>query len=184
MRYVILFSLFFLCTQLSKGQDSTFVQNNGFGPEIQAYPTGIIPGVVWYKKISPKSFIHVRLGYNYIRHGDAGLHQDERGDGWGGSLGYDRRIKIRGLNWMVGARCDLWRNNLEWQNNIGGPNHVSGISDVTVLQPTVRISYPIKSGNNFLQPTLSFGSEINIKTQGEDVGEGLILLIGLSYVFQ
>ena len=56
-----------------------------------------------------------------------------------------------------------------------------------MLQPTARAGYAwLLSGKRLrLDATAALGAEINIQTQGEDVGEGVILLggIGLSYRF-
>jgi hypothetical protein len=178
----IIFSSFLFITAHS--QDTVFIAGSAGGLEIQAYPTGIIPGLIWYGTLNQNNFIHARIGYNYVRHGSAGLHEDERGDGFGGSLGYDRQLRFGKMNWLLGVRCDLWQNKLKWKNNIGGPAETSGVSKVTVVQPTLRISYPLNVGSSFIIPALAFGSEINVKTKGDNVGEGFILLLGLSYILQ
>lgn len=182
MKIVFSFLLIAYCTYFCQSQDTILVTNIGGGIEAQIYPTGFIAGAVFYKELGAESFAHIRLGYNFIRHGDAGVHQDERGSGWGGSLGFDRALKVRRTNVLLGARCDLWFNNLTWRNNIGQSNEFSGKTNVTVVQPTVRLSYPFRIGADFIVPELAFGSEFNVKTSGEEVGEGLILLIGLSYI--
>ena len=181
--YLFIILFIFLCVE-SKAQDSMFIVGSAGGLEIQVYPTGIIPGIIWYASINQNDFVHARVGYNFVRHGSAGLHEDERGDGWGGSLGYDRRLRFRRMNWLVGLRCDVWQNKLKWKNDIGGASEMSGISKVTVVQPTFRLSYPLRLGSSFILPSIAFGSEINVKTKGEEVGEGLILLLGLSYILQ
>ena len=49
-----------------------------------------------------------------------------------------------------------------------------------MLQPTVDVSYRFLMSNNFfITPSLAAGFEINIDTDGEDVGEGFIVLLGL-----
>ena len=54
------------------------------------------------------------------------------------------------------------------------------IPDVTVLQPTIEAGYLYPLNNNFfITPTIAYGFEINIDTDGEDTGEGPILLLGL-----
>ena len=182
MKKVFVFILFIFVSVVAICQDSIFVSDVGGGLELQVYPTGVIGAVNLYKEIKTKSFIHCRFGYNLIRHGDAGVHQDERGNGWGGSVGYDYALRLRKRNVLMGLRCDLWQNSINWKNNIGTSSEVSGKSKVTVVQPTFRIGFPIKLGGDFLIPEIAFGSEINVKTSGEEVGEGLILLLGFSYV--
>ena len=182
---LIISSLFIIvCSIYVSGQDTIFVSGVGGGIELQGYPTGFISTLVLYKEFNNKNFVHARIGYNLIRHGDAGVHQDERGDGWGGSLGFDRSLKVRNTNVLLGARCDIWYNILDWKNNIGQPTQFTGTTKVTVVQPTVRLSYPIKIGVNYIVPALAFGSEVNVKTRGDEVGQGIILLLGVSYIIR
>jgi len=165
-----------------QAQDKAFVSNIAVGPEVQLYPTGILFGMTFYKELNEYNYLGIRAGYNFVRHGSAGLHEDERGGGWGGTIGYHRQINIGNSHWLVGARCDLWRNKIDWTNRVGEPDEVTGISRITVIQPTVQLAYPFRVTDQFFLPSISFGSEINIRTEGEEVGEGLILLIGLSYI--
>ena len=53
---------------------------------------------------------HLRLGYNWIRHQDFGEHEDERGDGYGFTLGYKRYFKEGHKGFFIGARNDFWFN--------------------------------------------------------------------------
>ncbi len=182
MKYLGFLFIFIFFLPRAYTQDSTFIKNVGWGPEIQVYPTGFLSGLTVYKELNDYNFIHIRFGYNFVRHGSAGLHEDERGGGWGGTIGYDRLVTLRKTDWLLGARCDGWRNKLDWKNNIGSVNEVRGQTTVTVLQPTVRLSYPVKSGTATFLPSLAFGAEINVQTSGEEVGEGLILLLGVSYI--
>ena len=50
-----------------------------------------------------KHVLHFRLGYNWIRHGDQGVHEDERGDGFGFSLGYKYYLKKRFRDLFFGS---------------------------------------------------------------------------------
>ena len=49
------------------------------GIEIQAYPTGLIPGIRAEWGWGEQQSVHLRLGYNIVRHRDLGEHEDERG---------------------------------------------------------------------------------------------------------
>lgn len=149
--------------------------------EVQAYPTGVIPGIRIERGFLYKHVVHFRLGYNWIRHGDQGVHEDERGDGYGFSIGYKYYIKNRFRGLFLGARNDIWFNELDWQDNIDTPDLVSGTSIITVLQPTVEVGYTGEFDNGLIfTPTISFGVEVNARTEGEEVGQGLILLVGLN----
>jgi hypothetical protein len=56
---------------------------------------------------------------------------------------------------------------------------------VTVLQPTLQAGFRIPFGETIeLMPTLAFGYEFNIKTEGADIGQGAILLLGVVFNFE
>ena len=159
------------------------------GIEIQAYPTGLIPGVHLDVALGEKGSIYTRLGYNIVRHRDLGVHEDERGGGFGGSLGYRYYLNETRLGWFGGVRCDVWLNSVDWKDNIDLPTEVSGTTEVTVLQPTAEVGYAMSimsAGEKMVfSPALAFGREINVKTDGAEVGQDFILLGGfrVSYRF-
>ena len=101
------------------GPDRT---NSSLVFEFQAYRTGIIPGFTYERFFSNKDAWHLRAGFQVIRHEDFGEHDDERGNGFGGSVGY-RRYWSNGLS--VGGRVDLWSNELDWTDNIGEADELS-----------------------------------------------------------
>ncbi len=148
------------------------------GIELQGYPTGFIPGLRVDLFFSDYAKVHLRAGYNLVRHGDAGEHDDERGGGPGVSVGYDV-LPFTSHRWMVGIRSDLWLNKVDWYDLSTGNIKVTGTTHVTVLQPTAQAGYriPIHEGLE-IWPTLSFGYEINVDTRGAAVGHGPIILIG------
>ncbi len=149
------------------------------GVEFQAYPTGFIPGIHVEYAVGTKSSFQGRIGYNVVRHRDLGVHEDERGGGFGGTLGYRYYFNPERKGWLLGARCDIWGNEVDWKDEIGQVNEVSGTTNVTVLQPTAELGYVIPLKNNFIVlPTISLGAEINVKTEGAEVGQGAILLLG------
>lgn len=175
----IFFLLIFLLFNLGlSSQTSVFDLNF----EFQAYPTGLIPGLKLEKGFSDRHAVSLRLGYQYIRHRDLGVHEDERGNGYGFTLGYKYYLKpnFRGLS--LGIRNDIWFNELDWKDNIDTPEEISGTSEITVVQPTAEATYLFPLGESWVfAPSLAFGYEINVKTEGEPVGEGAILLIGLNF---
>lgn len=143
--------------------------------ELQAYPTGFIPGLKLEKSIGTKTSIHFRAGYQFIDHRDLGVHMDESGDGYGISLGWNRYLKDQMKGWYLGARCDIWRNTIDWMDD-----GLIGQSKVTVLQPTIGMGHLLMLSDKFIiTPTLSFGWEWNVETDGQPTGEGAIILVGI-----
>ncbi len=146
--------------------------------EFQAYPTGLIPGIRLEKGFGEKNAAHLRFGYQVIDHRDLGKHDDETGSGWGFTLGYHRYFKGGYQGFFLGARNDFWFNSMEWEMNDG----TSGKTDIVVVQPTAQAGWVFLFGEKWLlSPTLSFGYEINVKTEGEATGEGAIILLGLNF---
>ena len=149
-----------------------------YGLEVQGYPTGLIAGITTEYELSYSLLGHVRAGYNLVRHRDLGKHDDERGGGFGGTLGLRYYIQEMYSSWFVEARSDLWFNKITWKDRIGQINQTTGKSEVTVLQPTLLGGYTFELGPVKFSPTVAFGYEINIKTKGQETGQGPILLIG------
>ena len=141
-----------------------------FGPEVQAYPTGVIPGI----RIEYKNW-NVRLGFQWINHRDLGVQDDEQGNGYGFSLGYKTNLSNK-FNLLF--RNDFWWNSIDWVNE--NPS-ATGETEIFVLQPTAVLEYRKGIISDRLIPSLGFGWEWNAKTDGEATGEGAILLIGLYY---
>ncbi len=153
--------------------------------EFQAYPTGLIPGLRLSKAMGARAEWHVRLGYNRIRHGDAGVHEDERGAGYGGTLGYNRYFGESRKGFFAGLRCDLWCNTIEWKDRIGQADEVGGTTRILVLQPTAEAGWCIPlAARHYLAPALALGFEKNVVTEGEPTGEGAILLLGVRLGFR
>jgi len=150
--------------------------------EFQAYPTGLIPGIRLEKGFADRHALHLRLGYNWIRHRDLGEHDDERGDGYGFTLGYKYHLRDGFEGWFMGLRNDIWFNALYWEDY--NDNDVvidSGTSDIIVVQPTAEAGYTFLLGDGgwTFTPNIGFGFEVNVKTDGSDVGQGAILLLGV-----
>ena len=151
------------------------------GPETQVYPTGIIPGLRVEKQINDRSALNFRLGYQWIRHRDLGVHEDERGNGYGFSLGYRTRFSENKKGFSLIVRTDIWWNDIDWKDNIDAPEEVSGNTDIVVLQPTLVLEDVFTlSPSLLLIPSIGVGYEWNARTKGEPTGQGAILLIGVS----
>ena len=169
-----------LAAVLSCGVSPVVAEDFNVSLEVQHYFTGTIAALQLERWLSNQHAVHGRLGLQRIRHEDFGEHDDERGDGFGFSLGYRYYLSSERIGWSAGFRTDLWWNSLDWTDNINQPDERTGHTDVTVLQPTIEAGYLYPLNNNFfITPTIAYGFEINIDTDGEDTGEGPILLLGL-----
>lgn len=147
------------------------------GLEGQVYPTGVIPSLNYTMPIGQAGSLEFRVGYNIVNHRDMGVQDDEKGGGFGGSIGYAHPFW---KGFRLGARADVWWNSIDWKMDPGTPQEVTGTTEVTVLQPTAMLDYPIHFGAWSLVPRIAFGAEINVQTKGEEVGQGAILLGGIS----
>lgn len=149
--------------------------------EFQAYPTGLIPGLRFEKGFGDKSAAHIRVGANLFDHRDLGLQDEERGIGYGFSLGYKRYLRKNHQGWSLGLKNDIWFNTVDWVDNIISGDDLTGTTEIVVVQPTLELGHLIEFGNNWIfTPAIAFGYEINVKTEGAPTGEGAILLLGLS----
>lgn len=177
---VFTFLLFFVFNaSVSAQNDSSF----DIGLEIQAYPTGVIPGLHFEYGLSDKDGLLGRVGYNIVNHRDLGVQDDEKGGGFGFSVGYRRYFKPDRQGFFLGARADLWFNKIDWKENPDLITEVSGRTDITVFQPTAEAGYVINlpKDNWSFVPNIALGAEINIKTEGRETGQGAVLLIGFTF---
>lgn len=151
-----------------------------YGAELQAYPAGLIVAGHAQYPWSESEVITLRAGYNLTERGDFGEHDDEEGGGPGFGVGYRRLLGVPGEDgWLVGGRVDLYF--LEIDHEDDAPP-ASGTTDVVVLQPTVEGGYGWNLASGRLEATLAVGAEINVDTDGEDVGEGAIGLLGVTWL--
>lgn len=170
------------CT-ISGAQDNNQSWNWAIGPELQVYPTGILPGLRIQKSINDKSLMSLRIGANIFDHRDLGVQDEETGNGFGLTLGYHRQLLKNNDRWMIGIRTDLWWNEVDWETTNENVT-TTGVTDIVVLQPTAELVYLIPIGDHGWQinPSAAFGLEWNIKTDGAETGEGPILLGGIQFL--
>lgn len=155
------------------------------GIEVQQYPTGFLLGIRSAVSVTTHQALELRIGYNLLDHQDFGVQEDEKGAGLGFTLGYRYFFREDHRKWFLGVRADLWFNEVDWKNNIGLVDEMSGTTNVTVLQPTLITGYYWRVNDHFaICPTLAAGAEINIITDGAEVGEGAILLWGLNITYR
>ena len=177
---ILTFLLIYISTIVTIAQND---ESFDVGLEVQVYPTGVIPGLHFEYGLGDKDGLLARVGYNIVDHRDWGVQDDEEGGGFGFSLGYRRYFKEERQGFFIGARTDLWFNKIDWTNNPNLPTEVQGRTDITVLQPTAEAGYVFnlkKEGWSFV-PSIAFGAEINIKTEGIPVGKGAVVLLGFTF---
>lgn len=146
------------------------------GGEFQWYPDGSITSLHFAFNAKLHSSVNFRFGYNKTNRGDNGKHADEKGNGWGGSVGYRYYFKPFPYKFFIGSRLDLWKMKINWKDAL-----VSGTSKTSTLQPTFEVGYTfIINSQVFITPSFANGFELNIKTDGQEVGHGLITLLGIS----
>lgn len=153
------------------------VSGQSAGVSFQAYPAGIIGNAVYTFPSATNHALSLYAGFNATDRRDWGKHDDETGSGVGAGLGWRYFFKGAPAGFFTGARADLWFLQIDW---VRDPRE-TGVTDITVLQPTAQLGYafaPVYSPWLF-DLSVSLGAEINVQTDGEPVGEGAILLVGV-----
>ena len=179
MKWIVVFLISFLTVNPALCQE-TNTKNIDFGISVQQYPTGFLFGTELELNFSPHHDLEWRLGANVLNHRDLGVHESEKGAGFGFSLGYRYFFKPDNTKWFIGLRNDIWWNTVNWKDFINSPLESSGQSKIVVFQPTINLGYKFLLRKNWLiTPNLGFGAEFNVKTVGAEVGQGLIILWGI-----
>lgn len=160
----------------------TAAADRELGIETEVYPTGVITAIAAKIPLEkPGRWLTLRVGYNDTDRDDNGDRDDEEGDGVGVTVGWRTMLRDVESGWFAGARADLWFMEIDWIDDPGTPAETRGRTDITVLQPTAEFGYRLPFGGQnhwTFEPTISLGVELNINTDGADVGEGLILRVG------
>ena len=165
------------------GSAAAQVSRTWFGPSVRVYPAGIVTEGVIEVPLGRGSWNAVLSGgYNGARRGHFGRHDDERGGGPGLALGLDRRLGPPSSGWLIGVRLDWWWLGIDWTDR--SPER-RGHTSVRVLQPTARVGYgwTVFRGRARLEGSVGLGAEINVRTDGEPVGQGAIGLVGVSLLW-
>ena len=171
------YSLIIFCFIFS----NTWSQDIGYtttdiGGEFQWYPAGTITGVHIAFNAKLHNSVNLRFGYNNANRKNWGKHNIEKGGGWGGTVGYRYYFKPFPHKFFLGARTDIWRMKINWSDPLS-----TGTSKTWTLQPTFEVGYTFFINDQlFLTPSISNGVELNIKTEGQEVGHGFITLLGIS----
>ncbi len=148
------------------------------GFSIRLYPAGQMIAFQLALDSPAESEYRLYAGYNRTRRRDWGKHEDERGGGPGGGVEMIRFLSASEKNWFYGFRAEAWSLNIDWRQN-----GVSGSSRTLVLQPMAVAGYRLTPGSVSADLSLSLGREINTHTRGEAVGEGMIILGGISLTY-
>ncbi len=166
--------------------NSNLVHRIQIGAEVQWYPAGWIIGPVANFLITPRHIINVRTATNITnRHDWSGKNDNEKGKGYGGSLGYRYIFTPDKNSFYIGVRADLWRMKIDWENYVGTLSEIKGRTKIWIFQPSAEFGYKIISNNEKWNLLFSsgVGKEINIRTSGKEVGEGGMWLLGASAYF-
>ncbi len=178
-KYTFFFT-FFLCCNYLFAQDNP-LKYSSYGIELQQYPTGFLLGARTEFGFKSHQSFDIRVGYNLVDHRDLGEHTIEEGGGFGFTLGYRYYFKPQNTRFFLGIRSGFWFNKIDWQDS----STVSGTTDIVVLQPTIIGGYLFLIKEKWsITPTLAIGYEINIVENGEPVGQGSILLWGLTFCYR
>ncbi len=166
-----------LLLQLGPAAQRAVAQQSAAGVELRAYPAGLIPTVRGEWSLAPRTALLVSVGYNATNRRSWGEHDHERGGGPGIGLGLDYTRRHDRLGWRFGVRADLWTLGIHWREDGGS----SGTTRVWVFQPTARVAHAWPIGGGWaIEGSSALGAELNIRTRGEAVGHGAILLLGVA----
>jgi len=160
-----------------------FVTTTGFGQVrpgvlLRVYPAGQVIAFQLALDSPAETEYRIYAGYNRTRRMNWGKHEDERGGGPGAGVEVIRFLTRTERDWFYGFRAEAWSLNIDWRQ--AGS---SGSSRALVLQPLVVAGYRLTPGSVSADLSLSLGREINAHTSGEAVGEGMIILGGVSLTY-
>lgn len=153
------------------------------GADVRWYPAGWIVGPSVAYVATPKHILSAGIAVNLADRKDfSGLNDDEKGTGFGGSVGYRFLFSPNKSTFFLGARVDLWGMKIKWKDKLGTPQAINGTTNITIFQPTAEIGYWLKIKDSKWNLLFSGGggAEVNIKTKGKEVGQGGIWLLGVT----
>lgn len=163
------------------------------GVSFQLYPAGQVLQLRGVVKNTEQMDVRLYAGVNRARRQDFGKKDNEEGFGAGLGLDAIRTPVASGI--YYGGKLDLWYLTIDWEHVenrcpegavcLVPPTHTSGKTNLFVVQPTATLGYRYLPSNSDigLEFSLSLGAEINAHTDGDKVGEGLILLGGIAIDF-
>ncbi len=155
-----------------------------WGAEVRAYPAGIVPGVEGRVALDDDETVFLRAGWNVTDRGDWGEHDDESGGGPGFGFGWRKHEGAPdGSGPFYGLAMDFWFLDVDWRDGPAAAPTATGNSDLLVWQPTGEVGWAWRIGRTWmLEGTFAVGAEVDVVTNGESVGQGPIVLVGLRVV--
>jgi hypothetical protein len=174
---IVLTALFFVCSAYAQEYGYTTVD---VGAGFKAPSHSAIFGLHLAANARIHSGFHALIGYNKIFSNDAGKHEAEEGGGPGISLGYRYYFKVRPYGFFIGAGTDLWHLKINWRQIA-----ITGTTKTWALVPQAEMGYMILINDMFfISPSIGFGTQSNLGTQGEPVGDGFRFIPGISAGFK
>ena len=187
--------LFLTLTWLQTDSYRTYAQDRSpfiVGMSVQGYPAGGILTLKMAREVSIADVVSVYAGFNTTDRGAWGKFANEKGGGWGFGFAWRRyrlisragqKSRIR-TGWFFGGRTDLWYLDIDWRT--AGRPAQTGSTSVTVLQPTGQVGHTwlLYDDHLSIDAIAALGAEINIKTDGDPVGEGAIMLGGIHITYR
>ncbi len=105
----------------------------------------------------------ISIGFKNAYNPIEGTHDNEKGRGWGGSLGYRYYFSVVPKGFFLGVRCDLWSMRMYHTANASGPS-----SNVLIAQPSGEIGYTILINDQlFITLFASGGKQFTVSSSGE-----------------
>ena len=157
------------------------------GLRAELYPAGVITNAQITLLSEVRSAWNFKIGYNDTNRRDWGEHDSEEGGGFGFGTDFRRYFKpSSGKGLYAEAGFELWWMEIDWTTlpdpSIGSRFPMLGQTNITVLQPTIGVGYQFLTKNEKWSATvgLTIGREINIRTKGEEVGQGGISILSAS----
>ncbi len=164
-----------LAVGLSASSAAQGRESAGLGFEAQVYPSGGIFTARGAIRLSDNDMLLGYVGYNLAERGSNGKHANEEGGGPGVGAAWRHYFGDYRSGWHLGIRTDVWFLGIDWTD----PND-SGRTDIVILQPTAQGGYTFLMGGDWvIDVGASIGAEVNVSTDGDEVGEGAIVLLGL-----
>jgi len=171
-------SLFFFAFLFitARSQEEVGYRTTDIGGEFQWYPSGSISSIHLAFNSRMHHSILLQFGYNKANRGDNGEKDDEKGEGWGGAIGYRYYFRPYPHKFFIGAKTGIWKMKIDWAQDIR-----TGETKTLTVQPVFEVGYTfVINDQAFITPSISNGFEFNAKTEGEKVGQGFVTLLGLS----